>query len=309
MHPGLVLLIGLVLAGFGGELFLRGIVGLAAWLRIPAAIVGSTLAAFATSSPEISVAVSSGLSGNTRIALGDALGSNVVNVGLVLGLTLAFGPMRASLGTVRRDFRTALAIPILTAGMVADGEIGRIDAGLLLLVFVLWLVASYREAQRHRAATEVLPREPGQWRTVLVAGIGALMLVFAGGCIVDGAGSIAQSLGISTFVIGATIVAIGTSTPELVTALLAAARGHQEVGIGTVFGSNVFNGCFIVGIAAMIHPIQVDAFSVLSALTIGTLCILLCLPRHEQIPRWRSGALLGLFALHGVLAILLQVDH
>ena len=173
-----VLLLGLACAGGGGELFVRGAVAVAAAARVPAGIVGvATVAAFATSSPGLAVAIGSGLSDRSELALGDALGSNVVNIGLVLGLALLVGPMRVSGGVVRRDITAALAIPIATAALVADGRLSRLDAVVLLLVFVLWLAASIDEARRERSVAGEVLGEHSTSRAALSGLLGLALLI------------------------------------------------------------------------------------------------------------------------------------
>ncbi|RYE75431.1 MAG: sodium:calcium antiporter, partial [Myxococcales bacterium] len=246
MHPILSLVFGLACAALGGELFVRGAVGLARWARIPAGIVGATVAAFATSSPELSVAVGSARAGTPQIALGDGLGSNVVNVGLILGLALLFGPIKGGEGSLRRDLPVALSAPVLTAVLLFDGTLSHNDGLILLAAFLLWLVLTVLDARKERsAATEVLSDSP-RWQAIAFSLVGLALLVLAGSLIVDGAKFVGSLLGWSTFVTGAILVSIGTSAPELATTIVSRFRGHDEIGLGTVLGSNVFNGLFIV---------------------------------------------------------------
>ena len=139
-----LLLAGVVCAGIGGELFVRGVVGIAHWARISPGIIGATVAAFATSSPELSVSVSSALAARPEIALGDALGSNVVNVALILGLALVISAIRTPPGSIRRDMPVALLAPVLTGLLFLDGELSHLDGAVLMVVFVAWLAATLR---------------------------------------------------------------------------------------------------------------------------------------------------------------------
>ncbi len=160
------LLLGVVFAGLGGELFVRGSVGLATWLRIPAGIVGATVAAFATSSPEFSVAISSSVAGTPEIALGDSLGSNVVNVGLILALALVISPIESPRGSIRRDYPIALLVPVLTGLLFLDGQLTRIDSLILFSVFAIWIFLSVQEARRQRSAADEVLGEHKPWRIV-----------------------------------------------------------------------------------------------------------------------------------------------
>ena len=296
----LVLLAAIPLAALGGEAFLRGVLGIAAWLRLPKLLVATTLAAFATSSPELTVSSIAALAGKPEIGLGDALGSNVVNIGLILGVALLFGALAAHFAEIKRDFLLALGVPVFILVLALDGTLSRADGALLLALFALWLALVVRQAIQHRR--EIPTHEALMGTSVqpirawlfLIAGLASLIL--AGRLFVTGASGIAEALNINAYVIGVTVVAIGTSLPELVTMLLARWRGHDDVGLGTLLGSNLFNGLAIVGIAAAIHPIRAPSSEVAVALGFGVLTVLLMLPRAGVISRRRGLALLAAYA-------------
>jgi cation:H+ antiporter len=299
MASSLLLLLGVVCAALGGEFFVKGAVGLARWARVSPGIIGVTVAAFATSSPELSVSINSALAGTPQIALGDALGSNVVNIALILATVLVLGGIRTGRHSVRRDFPVALAVPLVTAFFAWDGVISRLEGAALLAGFLTWLAATVHEARRQRRAAAQHAAEVNHGRVLLAAVIGLALLVVAGMLIVDGARGIARSYGLNEFVIGATLVAIGTSVPELATAVLAKLRGHDEIGLGTLLGSNVFNGLFIVSIAALIHPIPVAGFDVFAALAYGVTAVALTWPaRDGAIGRSRGVLLLALYVAY-----------
>jgi cation:H+ antiporter len=299
IHHYVTLVFGVVCAGIGGELFVRGAVGLARWSRISPGIIGATVAAFATSSPELSVSINSAIVGKPQIALGDALGSNVVNVALILGAALAISGIQSSLAGVKRDFPVALLVPIITGVLCLDGEISRVDGILMLCAFVAWLAATVIEARRQRSAAEEVLGAQRLWAASLHCAIGLAFLVTAGYFIVSGARGIALQFGVAEFVIGATVVAVGTSVPELATAIIAKLRGHDEVGLGTILGSNIFNGLFIVALAASIHPITFHWRQVFGALAFGVVALLCCYPsRTGFIERRRGYLLLALYAVY-----------
>ncbi|MBL8922255.1 MAG: calcium/sodium antiporter [Myxococcaceae bacterium] len=290
------LLGGLVLAGVGGEFFVRGVVGIARWARVPAGIVAVSVAAFATSSPELSVSVSSALAGNPSIGLGDAIGSNVVNIAFILGAALLLGDLKVDRGTLRRDLAAAIGAPVLTGLLLLDGELSRLDGAVLLVVFVAWLTFVVIDAWRERSAVGILG-EQRHGLALLTSVVGLAMLVLAGRLIVTGASAIGEAAGLSPFVVGTTIVAIGTSVPELATTVISRWRGHEEVGLGTVLGSNVFNGLFIVGVAASIHPIAVGDLGPQLGLAFGVATVLLAVPTSTGLlTRWRGVALLLSYA-------------
>ncbi|AFY29687.1 calcium/sodium antiporter [Cyanobium gracile] len=295
---------GVLAAGVGGELFVRGAVGLAHWARLSPGIVGATVAAFATSSPELSVATMAALEGKPQIALGDALGSNVVNVALILGFTVAISGQRMPAESARRDLPVALAGPLLTGLLLLDGSLSRLDGALLLVVFLLWMTGVVLEVRRQRRVAEVLRGERRSWPAVLFCVVGLGLLLVAGRLVVLGARGLAQSFGIDAFLVGATLVAIGTSMPELATSLVATWRGHDEVGLGTILGSNIFNGLWVVGVAATITPIAVPVQEVQLVLGFGLAALfLLILPNGSVVlQRWRGWLLLILYGVY-VLAI------
>lgn len=305
-NDALALLGGVLLAGIGGELFVRGLVGVARWLRVPPGIIGATLAAFATSSPELAVAISSASDGHPEISLGDALGSNVVNIALILALGLLLRPVQCERSTIRREFPAALLVPIVIGIMGLDHVLGRLDAAVLVTLFAAWLVAVIREARGRRDPTaEVI----GRRIAVLAAGscLGGLLALFAGGrLIVVGAEGMARAWGLPEFVIGATVVAAGTSVPELATVVISQLRGHQEVGLGVVLGSNIFNGLFIVAVAAGIHPIATTAPEVTTALFAGLATVAMTFPPPDgRVGRGRGALLLAAYVAY-VLVVLLH---
>lgn len=305
MNGYFALIFGVACAGIGGELFVRGAVGLAHWARISPGIIGATVAAFATSSPELSVSINAALAGEPQIALGDALGSNVVNVALILALALVISGIQSPRDSVKRDFPVALLIPIITGVLFLDGELSRFDGLVMLCMFLAWLVAAVIEARKQRNAAEEVLGEHRGWVAVLSCVVGLGFLIAAGNLIVTGARGIAVSSGIDEFIIGATVVAVGTSVPELATTVIAKLRGHDEVGLGTILGSNIFNGLFIIAVAASIHPIAVSWREVAVTLVFGIMAVMLTYPTRGGFIERRRGVLL--LVLYGVyLATILQ---
>lgn len=295
------LLAGLALAGLGGEIFVRGLVGVARWARVAPGIVALTLAAFATSSPELAVSVTGALAGRPQIGLGNALGSNVLNIGLVLGLALAMSGITASRDSIRRDFPVALLVPVLTAVLILDGELSRLDGLLMLGLFLTWLGAAFVEAWRQRSAVKQVLGEANRALIVISILAGLAMLVAAGRLLVAGGTWLGQALGLDLFIVGATIVAIGTCAPELATTVIARLRGHTEIGLGTLLGSNIFNGFFIVALVAVIHPIAVRWQEVAVGLAFGLILLAVILPGRDGVIRRRRAVLLmALYAAYVV---------
>lgn len=299
MNDYVALILGVICAGTGGELFVRGAVGLAHWARISPGIIGATVAAFATSSPELSVSINAAMAGKPQIALGDALGSNVVNVALILAVALVISGIQSPRDSVKRDFPVALLVPVVTSVLILDGALSRFDGILLLSMFLIWLLAAIIEARKQRSASDKILGEHRGWLALALCVVGLAFLVGAGSLIVTGARGIAVALGIDEFVIGATIVAVGTSAPELATSVIAKLRGHDEVGLGTILGSNIFNGLFIIATAAIISPITVSWREVAVALVFGLVTVAVTFPtRRGFIERRRGVLLLVLYAAY-----------
>jgi cation:H+ antiporter len=288
----LTLALGVLLAGAGGELFIRGAVGLAHWARVSPGIIASTVVAFATSSPELAVSITAALVGTPQISLGDALGSNVVNVALILAAAVAISGMQTPRSIMNRDFLVALVTPVITLVLLLDGLLSRIDGWLLVAMFTAWFIAVIIEARKQRSAAEKMLGEQRRMIAAMYSVAGLACLIAAGHLVVNGAKGIALAFGLNEFTIGATVVAVGTSVPELATAIIAKLRGHEEVGLGTILGSNIFNGLLIIGIAAIICPITVGWREVTGVLIFGMVAVALTFPNGRGFIDRRRGALL-----------------
>jgi len=298
MNNYLALALGIACAGLGGEFFIRGTIGLARWLRVSAGIIGVTVTAFATSSPELSVAISSALSGIPRIALGDALGSNVVNIALILGLALIAGRIRSQRKDIKRDYWAAVLSPLVIGVLAIDGVLSRVDGLLLLTAFTAWLIHVTVVARRQRSAAGEVLGEQREWLAVVYGAMGLGLLIMAGRLIVSGASGLAAAMGIGSFIVGAAIVAFGTSVPELATVVISRIRGHDEIGLNTVLGSNIFNGLWVIGVAATICPIAFARWEVMAVLTFGIVTVAMTLPsRTGYVERWRGVVLLVLYGV------------
>lgn len=301
----IALLAGSLCAAIGGELFVRGVVGIALWARVSAGIIAATFAAFATSSPELSVSLTSAIAGTPQVALGDALGSNVVNVGLILGIALLIASLHAPRDALRRDYPVAMLVPLLLAALAKDGELSTFDGTILLGLFSVWLMAVVLEVRKQRSIAPRMLGEKRHARSLLESLLGMAFLVLAGRLIVAGAQGLSVAYGIDPFVIGATLVAIGTSAPELATVVVARLRGHDEIGLGTILGSNIFNGLFIIGVAAVITPIPINWQEVSLGLIFGLITSAFLLPLAGGVIERRRGVLLvSLYATY--LALFLQ---
>lgn len=302
----LALLAAIPLAALGGEYFFKGVLGLAFCLRLPKFLIAASLAAFATSSPELTVSIMAALGGKPEIGLGDALGGNMVNIALILGLVLLSGALPVRLCELRRDFVLALIVPILTMILAADSTLSGTDGILLLGLFLVWLALMIKQAIRHRQKTVETDADSPSNTTyaLLFLIVGLACLLLAGHFFVTGANGIATALGVHGYIIGATMVALGTSLPELVTTLFARLHGHDDVGLGILLGSNLFNGLAIVGVTAVIHPIHAPFREVAVALIFSTLAVLLILPRNDVISRQRGIGLVSVYMAYMILTLI-----
>ena len=264
MLPWIYLIIGLGLLYVGAQTLIKGGAALALRLGLSSLAVGLTVIAYGTSSPEMVVSAQAALSGNGAISLGNVIGSNICNILLILGLAAAIAPVSAHVQVIRREIPVMIAASILMTGLLWDGSLGRIDGALLLAGVVAYTYLTLRDARRaHAASVEKEFRDEmpatrgigaGASAGLVVLGLGILIL--GSHLFVDGAVRLAQGWGISQAVIGLTIVAVGTSLPELATSVVASLKGDPDVAIGNVVGSNIFNLLGILGVAALLHPLD-----------------------------------------------------
>ncbi len=251
------LLIGLVGLFFGGEALVRGSVGIARRMAIPPLLIGLTVVGFGTSTPELLVSVDAAWRGVPDIALGNIIGSNIANILLIVGLSALVWPIKVMGATLRRDTAVMMAAALVLLPVFAMGQLGR-PAGLILVVgLAAYLVWAYRQPGE-AVEDEVGAPAPASALVSVLWVIGGLIALMVGArFLVDGAVNIARGYGISEAFIGLTIVAVGTSLPELATSLIAAFRRQSEIAIGNIVGSNIFNVLGILGVTALIAPIPV----------------------------------------------------
>lgn len=265
----LLVLGGLVLLAIGGELLVRGAVGLAARLGISPLLAGLTIVGFGTSTPELATSVQAALAGSPGIAIGNVVGSNIANILLVLGVSALITPLVVNPASFQRDSLAMGGSALLATGAVLLGVIGVLPGMLLvacLAGYVWWAyksesAADDEECHRHAAEAEDRPVPPNAGPVVLAAMIiaGLVAAIFGAGLLVDGAVVLASAAGVSDSVIGLTVVAIGTSLPELIACTIAVLRKHGDVALGNIVGSNIYNILGILGLTAIIQPIAVPA--------------------------------------------------
>lgn len=308
----LILVAGLVLLVAGAELLVRGSSRFAAALGVTPLVIGLTLVAFGTSAPELAVSVQAALSGRPAIALGNVIGSNIFNVLAILGLSALIQPLVVHRTLVRRDVPIMIALSGLVYLMALDGRLSRGDGVVLLLGAAVYNVIAFRAAKHHPADLPPLelPASTGRGfaaRQILLALAGLALLVLGSRWLVDGATAIARALSVSELVIGLTIVAAGTSLPELATSLLATMRGQRDIAVGNIVGSNIFNLAWILGVATVLAPggIEVPRQSLRFDVPLMVAAAVACLPvfvSRLRISRAEGALFLGSYV--GYLIIL-----
>ncbi len=307
-----ILLAGLVLLVVGAEALVRGSSRFAAALGVTPLVIGLTLVAYGTSAPEMAVSVQAALRGRPAIALGNVIGSNIFNVLAILGLSALIQPLVVHRTLVRRDVPVMIAVSVLMYVMALDGMLGRFDGAVLLLGAVAYTWATIRTARHHPedvppVALPGATRRGFAARQILLALAGLALLVLGSRWLVEGATAIARALSVSEMVIGLTIVAAGTSLPELATSMLATMRGHRDIAVGNVVGSNIFNLVGILGVAALLAPdgIEVPRQSLRFDVPLAVAAAVACLPvfiSGLQISRLEGLLFLGCFV--GYLLVL-----
>ena len=247
---------GFIILTLGAEALVRGASSIALRLGITPLIIGLTIVAFGTSAPELAVSVKSALAGNSGIALGNVIGSNIANIGLILAITALIRPIQVQSQVVKRDIPLMILASMLFWGLLLDGELSLIDGVVLLSLLIGYLAFSYISSKNSNQEEEIEAGPNNPLLSALFIVVGISMLVGGGILFVNGAVDLAKTFGVSEVIIGLTIVAIGTSMPELVTSVIAALKGQSDIAIGNIVGSNLFNILGILGITAIVQPVS-----------------------------------------------------
>jgi len=252
---------GIALLVWGADRFVIGASGIASNLGLPPMIIGLTIVGFGTSAPEILVSGTAAIQGNTGLAIGNALGSNIANIGLILGITALIAPLNVQSDTLRREYPILLAVCLGTLLLMLDGVLGRIDGLVLLVGLVAMLVAMVRIGRRSLASDPItaeildeLPEAMTTAKAVFNFSLGLALLLFSSRILVWGAVNIATAYGVSDLIIGLTIVALGTSLPELAASIASALKNEHDIAIGNVIGSNMYNLLAVLAVPGLIAP-------------------------------------------------------
>lgn len=300
-----LLVVGFVMLVKGADWFVEGVAGIAEKFGIPQLVIGLTIVAMGTSAPEAAVSITSAMKGNAGITIGNVVGSNILNVLVILGLTAVITRVAVQRSTVRYEIPFMLIITLVLLGLGLSGnEISFVEGIILWVLFIVYMVYLFRMAKNQKEEADDSKKQP-VWMLILLGIVGAVLVVWGADISVDAASAIAKMFGMSDRLIGLTIVALGTSLPELVTSVTAARKGKADIAIGNIVGSNVFNILFVVGTTALVTPVIFESKFVIDTLVAFGAGVLLWLGvmKHKELRR-PVGALM-LLAYAGYFAYLL----
>lgn len=298
-----LLIVGFVLLIKGADFFVEGSSSVAKRLRVPSLIIGMTIVAMGTSLPECAVSISAALAGNTGVAVGNAVGSNIFNLMVVCGVCALFCPLAVSQETLTREFPFSVLVAVILLGFGWLGMVlGHLDGVILLVIFaafLFWMIKSAQKAREAGGEDEEYKIRP-VWQCIVFIVGGAAAIAVGGDLVVDSASKIADSFGMSANLIGLTIVAFGTSLPELVTSVVAARKHEVDMALGNVIGSNIFNILLVLGVAAAIHPMAFKMENIIDIFVLVVMSIIvLCFAwSGKKLVRWEGAVMLALYAAY-----------
>lgn len=305
------IIIGLIILVWSADRFVEGSAATARHFGMPPLLIGMVVVGFGTSAPEMSVSALAALQGNPGIALGNAYGSNITNIALILGLTALISPIAVHSQVLRKEYPILIAITALTGVLLWDGDISRIDALVLLGVFAalmtwtIWQSMQKKPDALDSEMTQTLDTHTMPIRQAIFwLVVGLLTLIASSRLLVWGAVEIAHSFGVSDLIVGLTIVAVGTSLPELASSIIAARKGEHDIALGNIVGSNLFNTLAVVGIAGAIAPMSVEPevfirdFAVMASLTIALVLMSFGIRKPGSISRPKGAILLACYLMY-----------
>lgn len=300
----LFILVGIVLVLWGADRLTDGAVAVAEKMKMPQIVIGLTIVAMGTSMPEFCVSLVSALKGTTDLAVGNIVGSNIFNTLLIVGVSAWVAPMTILKSTVRKDIPFALFASVILLIMCLDGNISRLDAGILFVLFLVFMYVTLKGAKTKENDTtaktdsiEDNKKPMAAWLSIVWIIVGLACLIGGSNLFAEGATKVAEHIGVSEAVIGLTIVAGGTSLPELATSVVSARKGNSGIAIGNVLGSNVFNILAILGVTGVITPMHLQGITMLdlSMMVVSTLLVWLFSFTKYKIARWEGVVLTIVF--------------
>lgn len=315
IENALLVVFGLAGLFVGGEWLVRAASRLAASFGVAPLVIGLTVVSFGTSAPELAVSLQAALAGSSDIAVGNVVGSNIANIGLILGAAGLIVALPVHISLVRREIPVMIGVSIITFLMALDGEVGRPEGLLLfacLLIFTGYLMIESRREQISPEETAKIAQIEGvggkinRWLEAGRFAVGLALLVAGANLTVTGASAIARELGVSELVIGVTLVAVGTSLPELITSIIAAVKREPDIAVGNIVGSNIFNLLSILGLTAIVRPVPVAApvLQVEMPVMIGFAVLLFPFVLDRVLQRTQAAAFLGLYLAFVIFTVL-----
>ncbi len=302
----LLLAVGFVMLIKGSDWFVDGSSGIATKFGIPQLVIGLTIVAMGTSAPEAAVSISAAFSGNADITIGNIVGSNILNILIILGLSSVIVPIAVASSTIKIETPFMIAITVVMLLLGLDGVVSLIDGIIFLVLFAAYLAYLFWMAKKDKNKdSNEETKNISIAKAVIFAIIGLVLIVLGSNVTVGAATKIAQAVGVSERFIGLTIVALGTSLPELFTSVTAARKGNADIAIGNIVGSNIFNILFVVGLSALIIPVPFDPkfiFDSIIAIAAGVLLLLCCL-WTKKLKRWAGVTMLLGYAAYFVVIL------
>lgn len=301
-----LLALGFVMLIKGADWFVDGASGIATKFGIPQLVIGLTIVAMGTSAPEAAVSISAAISGNADITIGNIVGSNILNIWIILGISSIITALAVAKSTIKYETPFMIAITLLLLVLGLDGTIGLVDGIILLVAFAAYLAYLFRMAKNNKDEQSDEPaKEMKIAKAIIFTIIGLALIILGSNVTVDAATKIAEAFGVSERFIGLTIVALGTSLPELFTSVSAARKGNADIAIGNIVGSNIFNILFVVGISAVIIPVPFASnfiFDTVAAI-IAAVMLLLCCIKTKLLKRWAGVLMLISYAVYFVMIL------
>ena len=309
--PGalILLVVGFVFLIKGADFFVEGASAVAKKLHVPALVIGMTIVAMGTSLPELSVSVTASLAGSNQLAIGNVVGSNIFNLMVVLGSCALFSALEVSDDTIKKDlpFSIICTVALMVMGIIGN-SVGHVDGAILLVLFIIFLASMLRAAKKSRTTAAAIAEEEAEneivdiptWLCIIYIIGGAVAIKYGGDWVVDSCTTLALKFGMSETLVGLTIVALGTSLPELVTSIVAAKKNELDMAIGNVVGSNIFNILLILGVAGAISPmtfLTVNAIDTLILVAFSVIVGLMCL-KKKNLNKANGIVMLLLYAVY-----------
>ncbi len=305
----LFLVVGFVMLIKGADWFVEGASKIADRFGIPQLVIGLTIVAMGTSAPEAAVSITSALKGSADITIGNVLGSNILNVLIILGLTSVVRAIAVQKSTVKYEIPFVIVISAVMAVLgLLDGTISRLEGGILWALFLVYMVYLFMMAKNGQGSSEEVLEDGKKdpiWKLIILVIVGVVLIVWGSDVTVDAATTLASLFGMSERLIGLTIVALGTSLPELVTSVTAAIKGKADIAVGNIVGSNIFNVLFVVGTTALITPVAYQAnFLVDTIVAVASVVLLfVCVVRKKRLNRTGGIIMLVCYAAYFVYLI------